>query len=179
MLYETLRDSDPGDLWYLERSANGGTWEPHLFLQTPFREAGAKISPNGRYAAYVSNESGRNEIYVLPFPNAHRGPRVTVSANGGTKHRWSRDGGELFYVDGEDTMVEVKVSTDAEFTLGTPTRLFQHPGLTWEGDSAPYDVTVDEQRFLLAELIAEVGAAKPMIRVVQSWPKEPQDREQD
>ena len=82
-------------------------------------------------------------------------------------------------MDGEDTLVEVKVSTDAEFTLGTATRLFQHPGLTWEGDSAPYDVTVDEQRFLLAELIAEVGAAKPMIRVVQSWPKEPQDREQD
>ena len=69
------------NLWYLERKEDGSGWEPHSFLQTPFDEQGARFSPDGHYVAYVSNESGQNEVYVRPFPEGGR--KVTVSSNGG------------------------------------------------------------------------------------------------
>ena len=100
LLYQ-LNDPETGsDLWYLERKEDGGGWEPRPFLQTPFSERAPRFSPDGRYVAYVSNESGQNEVYVQPFPEGGR--KVTVSNNGGTKVRWSRDGNELFYVEGTD-----------------------------------------------------------------------------
>ena len=85
------------DIWRLERTESG-EWESHVFLETEFDEGEAKLSPDGRYIAYVSGESGQAEIYVQPFPSGGR--KVTVSTNGGVQPRWSRDGSELFYVEG-------------------------------------------------------------------------------
>ena len=114
------------DLWYLERNEDGSGWEPHPYLQTPFNELVPRFSPDGRYVAYVSNESGQREVYVQPFPEGGR--KVAVSSNGGTKVRWSRDGKELFYVEGQ-TLVAVSVSSGSSFSVGLATRLFEHPGL--------------------------------------------------
>ncbi len=103
------------DLWYLERS-EGGAWEARPYLEIPEGQTEPKLSPDGRYVAYVSNESGRQEVYVQPFPDGGR--RVTVSSIGGTRIRWSRDGTELFYVEGSlesGTLVAVPVTTGESF----------------------------------------------------------------
>ena len=177
LLYH-LDDPETGaDLWYLERNENGRGWEPHLFLQTPFSERVPRFSPDGRYVAYVSEESGQMEVYVQPFPEGGR--KVTVSSNGGTKVRWSRDGKELFYVEGQ-TLVAVSVSSGSIFSVGSATRLFEHPGLGPGTNYAPYDVSADGQRFILAEPVGAGGEApEPSIRVVLNWYEEFRDREQD
>ncbi len=147
-------------------------------MQTPFNEQAAKFSPDGRYVAYVSNESGQFEVYVQPFPEGGR--KVTVSSNGGTKVRWSRDGKELFYVEGQ-TLVAVPVSSgSSSFSVGSATRLFELPSLRPGANSAPYDVSADGQRFILAESVGEgADAREPSIRVVLNWFEEFRDREQD
>ena len=169
LLYVTMDPETGPDLWCLERNEGGSGWEPHPFLQLPLGQYMARFSPDGRYVAYVSDESGQFEVYVQPFPEGGR--KVTVSSNGGTKVRWSRDGKELFYVEGQ-TLVAVSVSSGSSFSVGSATRLFEHPGLGLGAgiDSAPYDVSADGQRFILAEPVGEgADAPEPSIRVVQNW----------
>ena len=179
--YLLYHQSDPetgSDLWYLERGENGSGWEPHPFLQEPSAQAAPKFSPNGRYVAYVSDESGQREVYVQPFPEGGR--KVTVSSGGGSQLRWSRDGKELFYVQGEKLMV-VAVSTEGEFSAGLPTELFEHPGLRSGLNNPNYDVSLDGQRFILPEPVGhdETEAPQATIRVVQNWFAEFKDRQQN
>ena len=158
-----------GDLWYLERNEDGSAWEPHPFLHTLFNEHAAKFSPDRRYVAYVSDRSGQWEVYVQPFPEG--GSQSTVSSNGGTQPRWSRDGKELFYVEGS-TLVAVSVSSGAAFSVGSARPLFEHPNLR-DGPGfshSRYDVSADGRQFVLPELV-DLGeeAPEPSIRVVQNW----------
>ena len=177
LLYHLQEPETAADLWYLERNEDGSGWEPHPLLQTPFHEVAPRFSPDGRYVAYVSNESGQNEVYVQPFPEGGR--KVTVSSNGGRKVRWSRDGKELFYVEGE-TLVAVSVSSGSGFSVGSAIRLFEHPGLRPGFNYAPYDVSADGQRFILAEPVGEgADAPEPSVHVVMNWYEEFRNREQD
>ena len=172
-LFYELPNPDTGqDLWYLESSEDGNGWEPRLFLQTAFAEVGAQLSPDGRYVAYVSDESGQPEIYVRPFPKGEG--KTTVSTNGGTQPRWSGDGKELFYAEGS-TLVAVSVSTAPELSVGSATRLFEQPTLV--GGRYRYDVSEDGQQFVFAEPVGEVK--EPSIQVVQNWYEEFRDRDQD
>ncbi len=146
-------------------------------MQSPFGEYVPRFSPDGRYVAYVSSESGQMEVYVQPFPEGGR--KVTVSSNGGTKVRWSRDGKELFYVEGQ-TLVAVSVSSGSSFSAGSATRLFEHPGLIGGTEYPPYDISADGQRFILAEWVgAGADAPEPSIRVVMNWFEEFRGRQQD
>ncbi len=160
------------DLRYLERSGDEDEWRMQPFLQTPEVELGAKLSPDGKHIAYLSRESGRFEVFVQPFPDGGR--KIAVSSNGGRQVRWSRDGTELFFVEGNSLMA-VTVSRVPSFTVGQPVRLFEHHGLKPELTMPQYDVSIDD-RFLLAE---RVGAEKkrPSIRIVQNWYEEFRDRE--
>jgi Tol biopolymer transport system component len=177
LLYHLRSSGDEGDLWYLMRSEDGSGWDPHSFLQTSFGEVTPRLSPDGRYVAYLSNESGQYEVYVRPFPDGGR--KVTVSSNGGTKVRWSRDGNELFYVEGQ-TLVAVSVVSGSSLSVDSVTRLFEHPSLSRGGFFAPYDVSADGQRFILPEAVrASADASEPSIHVVQNWYEEFRDREQD
>jgi len=153
ILYQT-----PGYTHYLSRSAGGGGWEPTQY--NPGTQA--KLSPNSRYVAYGSER----EVYVGPFPEGGR--RWQVSANGGGRPRWSRDGDELFYVDNEGTLVAVEVSTDGEFWAGTSDPLFQ-----LQVPNAQYDVSLDGKQFLVVE---PVENTEPLIRVVENWFAEFRDR---
>ncbi|MCH7945387.1 MAG: PD40 domain-containing protein [Armatimonadetes bacterium] len=179
--YLLYRRTDPEtgrDLWYLERGEDGSGWEPHPFLQEPSLQAAPKFSPNGRYVAYISDDSGQMEVYVQPFPEGGR--KVTVSNSGGSQVRWSRDGKELFYVQGEKLMV-VAVSTEGEFSAGLPTELFEHAGLRSSLNYPNYDVSLDGQRFILPEPVAygETEAPQSTIRVVENWFAEFKGRQQD
>ena len=165
------------DLWYLERNEDGSAWEPHPFLHTPFNQRAAKFSPDGRYVAYVSDESGQWEVYARPFPEGSS--QSTVSSNGGTQPRWSRDGKELFYVEGS-TLMAVSVSSGATFSVSPASRLFEHANLTDGAGTASYpryDVSADGRQFILPERV-DLGeeAPKPSIRVVQNWFEQFRDR---
>ena len=168
------RDPETGyDLWYLQRKDDNSGYEPVPFLQTPFRELAANLSPDGQFVAYVSDESGRYEVYVQRFPGG--GGKQLVSSNGGGQPRWRRDGKELFYV-ARRTLLAVDVTTMPNFSMGSPRELFESEGLN-SPTVQYYDVSADGQRFILRELMEVDDPA--VIRVVQNWFAEFRDREQD
>jgi serine/threonine-protein kinase len=111
------------------------------------------------------------EVYVEAFPTG--GSRQRISKNGGTQPRWSRDGKELFYVEG-DTLMAVSVTTTPSFSAGPATALFRHPTLQDHTPYSQYDVSNDGQKFILAEPVGELPV--PKIRVVQNWFSEFQGR---
>jgi len=135
------------------------------FLQTRATEVNARFSPNGRWLAYASNESGRAEVYVRPFPGT--GGTAQVSTEGGSEPVWSRDGRELFYRSG-DAVMAVPVSTDAAFAAGLPRRLFADRYERTGTGTGGYDVSLDGRRFLMIEP-AEPELPVAQISVVLGW----------
>ena len=141
---------------------------PVPFMQTSFTEEQARFSPNGRWVAYVSNESGLSEVYVREFAkdfvrgSASTGTRMLVSHGGGTAPRWRGDGREIFYVAPTGKMMAVQVQAGEGFQVGTRTPLFQVPANGVVGD-----VTPDGKRFLL---VTPVGpSASVPFTVVLNW----------
>ena len=128
-------------------------------LTGPFNERSPMISPDGRWLAYVSNESGRDEVYVRPFPGP--GARWTISSSGGSVPRWSSHSRELFYREGPKLMA-VAVQMSPVFSASRPTVLFENAGLL-----SDFDVTADGQRFVMIETSAE--PAPTQIEVVVHW----------
>lgn len=166
LLYERITTETGVDLWYLERDGGTGDWEPHLLVQTPFAETNARFSPDVRYVAYVSDETGQDEVYVRSFPDASR--KWTVSPDGGQLPLWSRDGKELFYRKGSE-LIAVSVSTSPSFSIQSAAPL---PGVSLGGY---YDISPDSRRILLNEPVGETP--ERLIRVVQNWYEEFRDRD--
>lgn len=169
LLYSWQNPVTTHDIWALERTGPGNEgWTPRLFLATPSIEGLARLSPNGRYVAYFSDESGRPEIYVQPFPDG--GQRTTVSTAGGRAPVWSRDGTELFYVTPGGGLVTVQVSTEGEFSVRGSATLFEREGMVNGIGRANYDISLDGQRFLVRESAdGDSGRPDSSIRVVQNW----------
>jgi serine/threonine-protein kinase len=141
-------------------------------LATPFNELNAEVSPNGHWVAYESNESGRNEIYVRPFPNVDA-DKQPVSTNGGTQPLWARNGQELFY-ESMGTLMRVPVKTGATFERGTPEKVFDGPYVFRTLGQMPgrmYDVSADGQRFLMIKETGGADERPPSARIilVQNW----------
>ncbi len=157
----TLQEGRP-DLAYLVRRSDG-KWEPRSYRKTAAAEGGAKLSPDGLHVAYLSDESGRMELYVGEFPRGER--KWAISTNGATHVRWSRDGKEIFYSE-NGTLFAVPVKTSPEFSAGPAVRLFAHPSFGRVGLDPHYDVSADRQRILLPET---VGGNERLIHVVQNW----------
>ena len=175
LAYHEISTDTRRNIWYLKPSGDGV--EPTVFLSMPANEATAKFSPDGRYLAYVSDDSGRVEVYVRPFPEGSG--KWQVSANGGMHPRWRHDGRELFYVE-ESTLMAVSVSTEQGFVLGQPQRLFESEDLRAGAYGGPqYDIAADGQRFLTTTPAEDENASPPTIRVVENWYEEFRDREQD
>ncbi|HUG82285.1 MAG TPA: hypothetical protein VML01_11525 [Bryobacterales bacterium] len=163
-----------GDLWYLKKRDDGEEYEEVPFLRTPSNELMPFLSPDGRVVAYVSDESGQEEVYLRTFPGG--GGKRSVSPSGGTQPRWRADGKELFYVQGRNLMA-VSVASAPSLKLGAPEPLFSSEGLSsTAGLRMRYDVSRDGQRFVLAEP-ADQGSRT--LRVVQNWFTEFRDRQQD
>jgi eukaryotic-like serine/threonine-protein kinase len=129
------------------------------FLQTRFDEKNASFSPDGRWVAYQSNEPGRFEVFVRPFPGP--GPKWQISAEGGTRASWSRDGRQLFYRNG-DKMMAVGIETTPALRAGKPLTLFEGQFLE------SYDADLDGKRFLMIKKDpVESGPAR--VNVVLNW----------
>ena len=161
------------DLLYLERKPAGDAYDEHVFLQTEFAEQTARVSRDGRFIAYMSNEAGTQfNIYVRSFPEG--GGKHRISPRGGRQVTWSRDGKTLFYGEGE-TLIAVPVSTRKGFSAGAPRPLFEHSGFgSFSG--ANYDVSPDGKRFLVIEAAGEQEDKPPSIRVVENWIEEHRKR---
>jgi serine/threonine-protein kinase len=150
---------ESGDLWVLPLE---GEREPEEFLVTEFNERHSMFSPDGRWIAFTSDRSGRDEIYVMPYP---QGGIVPISDDGGREPIWARDGEELIYRNGEKMMV-VSVQTDPIFRAETPRLLFEgkYSNITWTSN---YDISPDGQHIVIAEV--DEGSARTQIHVVLNW----------
>ena len=178
LIYTEVTPVAGSDIWYFQRKGGQGEYERAPFLKTVFDERSPDLSPDGRYLAYESNESGSNEIYIQPFPEG--GSKRRVSTNGGGQPRWRSDGRELFFVQG-NTLVAASVTLAPTFSVGSAKRLFQaedafaRRGSSTMGRAYSYDVSADGQRFVLVEPLED--ASTPSIHVVQNWFAEFRDRE--
>ncbi len=170
LAFTATRDGSPDHIDLLPTS---GAREPIAFSTTPASETAAMFSPDGRWLAYMSDDSGRDEIYVRPFPGP--GERIQMSTEGGVEPLWARDGHELFYREGNKMMV-VRVTAGASLAASAPKPLFEGRfQKTQRGASvANYDVSPDGRRFVM---VRRKNLATPTaIDVVFNWPEALQAR---
>jgi serine/threonine protein kinase/Tol biopolymer transport system component len=151
------------ELWYL-------SWPervPKPLLQATWTVLNAQFSPDGRWIAYASNETGTMEIYVSPFPSANG--KWQVSSAGGQEPRWRQDGKELFYLSAEGKIMAVALKTGASFKADSPVALFQtrrrQPVSSFAVFS--YDVSDDGQKFLVITKVDEANAAP--LSILLNW----------
>ncbi|MBK5294888.1 MAG: serine/threonine-protein kinase [Acidobacteriia bacterium] len=164
LMYHVLHPKNGPDLWLLKRKSGGG-FESAPFLQTPFSESEAQFSPDGRFVAYESDESGRFEIYLRNFPTGDRKWKITH--DGGTDPRWRKDGKDLFYVSG-NRLTAVAMTLSPEPATGAVTPLFSDPELP-SPRYHHYDVSPDGQRFVLPQRATGGEQPPSAIRIVQNW----------
>jgi Tol biopolymer transport system component len=151
-----------GDIWVVSEEG-----EAKPLIATEFNEAFPQLSPDGRWLAYVSNESGKYEVYVQAYPGASE--KMTVSADGGFEPLWSPDGRELFYRQGASLMV-VSIQTTPAFRSSRPRQLFEGPfihGGTLSAVGGTYDVAPDGQDFLMIVGGEEEGGDQ--LNLVLNW----------
>jgi serine/threonine-protein kinase len=151
------------DIWVLRLSDRKA--EP--FLRTPFNEGGPVFSPDGHWLSYISDESGRPEIYVQPYPGP--GGKWQISTEGGNEPSWNRNGRDLFYRSG-NKMMAVEVTTQPTFSAGKPKVLFEGQYLAVQAGltGTAYDVSPDGQRFLMVKE-TEPSTSVTQINVVLNW----------
>jgi Tol biopolymer transport system component len=156
------------DLWFLPLS---GDRKPVPYLTTPFDEENAALSPNGRWLAYSTNESGPFQVVVRSFPDPSREKRQ-ISVEGGTCPRWRADGREIYYLEPSGRVVAVQISTEPGLSIGGSSPLFK-TGFPFSaatltetpyGSSYPYDVAPDGQKFLISGGLI----TRPLV-VVMNW----------
>jgi serine/threonine-protein kinase len=160
-------EADPStglDIWTLPMN---GDRKPQPFQRTPAREWGPMFSPDGRWIAYVSNESGRDEVYVRPYPESPG--KWQISNDGGRDPAWSPDGDTLFYRT-EDKMMAVAVMNEPSFTPEKPELLFEgeylyHAVAGW----LDHDISVDGQSFLMIRPGETQESAPAQVHVILNW----------
>ncbi len=137
-------------------------------LQTPFVEGNPVISPDGRWLAYRSNETGRYEIYVRPFPDVDKG-KWQISTNGGNAPLWSPDVRELFYQNGRALMAAA-VHAGASFSAERPKSLFEGPYFDIEPGLRHFDISPDGRRFVMIKDVQAIEAsARDELTIVLNW----------
>jgi len=155
LVFGALDAATGWDLWLLPMD---GDRKPRPFARSEHYEGSARISPDGRWVAYESSESGEQEIYIQSFPEP--GHKVRVSREGGFGPRWSRNGRELLYVQGP-TQMSVPIDSGDDFRIGEPQPLFAYPDGTTGGDAS-----ADGERFLVS---AADDVARRDIRLLLDW----------
>jgi Tol biopolymer transport system component len=172
LLYGTRSADGKGGFWVLPLGGSTADRKPLAFLRTEFNEFGGRFSPDGRWVAYISNQSGKYEIYVLPFdpanPGSPAGGLHQISKDGGTDVRWSQGGKELVYLAPDGYLMSVAVSAaGGAFQTGTAQRLFKSPATGY----GAWDVTADGKRFLIAAPPSSAAPAPESLpyHVVLNW----------
>ena len=143
-----------------------GERKPLLVIQTAFQKLQARVSPDQRWIAYMTNESDANQIVVQTFPDANRG-RWQVTAKGGSEPKWRGDSRELYYLAPDGKLMSVALKSDATFEAGEAMPLFQTP-LTGQTQNRRYDVAANGERFLIASPTGATNASARITAVV-NW----------
>jgi Tol biopolymer transport system component len=163
LLFGSIGTSTNSDVKVLSMKGDRG---PQVYLQTVAAEGWAQFSPDGKWVAYESDESGKAQVYVEPFPRVvGNSPRWQISTGGGGQPKWRGDGKELFYMMRNGKMMAATVTTGAKFTVSEPHLLF--PTRALPHDVNMYDVTRDGRRFLVNTPL-EWSTSSP-ITVVANW----------
>ena len=170
LLYTKQDARTKADLWVITLASDGASSSSAApFVNSAFNESQGQFSPDNRWISYASDESGRSEIYVRPFPlPPGGGSKTTISRDGGNHPRWRRDGRELFYLSNDGNLMAVDVSQGLVFKADVPRSLFQVPGVHAGGDTFEFfrwDVAPDGKRFLISK---KTPSSDPM-KVVLSW----------
>lgn len=161
-----IREDDPETGLDISMVSLKGQQRTEPLIRTAFNEQNAEISPDSRWLAYQSNDSGRDEIYVRPFPNVSDG-RWQVSRTGGTRPLWSRNGRELFYL-APNGLNSVTIAAGTTFNAGPPTRLIERQYFAQTAFiGRTYDVSIDGERFLMIKESSSVPP--PQIVVIENW----------
>ncbi|MBP1609554.1 MAG: serine/threonine protein kinase [Acidobacteria bacterium] len=175
-LFEFALSGETGyDIGTLSTKGNH-EWKP--LLNQKHTEFQPKISPDGRWIAYASDESGKLEIYGRPYPEVNKG-RWQVSTSGGHTPLWSPNGRELFYLN-EDAVMRVPVETEPAFSAGKPETLFRGAYVRFStSDGQPWDISPDGKRFLMMkepEAVAPGGGGPNKVNIVLNWFEELKQR---
>jgi serine/threonine-protein kinase len=148
------------------------TRDVEFLVKTPFQELNGAVSPDGRWLAYDSNESGNDEVYVRPFPDVDTG-RWQVTTGGGSRAVWARNGRELFYLNLANDLMTVSVSSGGAWEVGQPKKILDARYFYGEVNNVnpPYDVSPDGKQFLMMKVAqgAEQSARLVDIIVVRNW----------
>jgi Tol biopolymer transport system component len=167
LIYQTdVKSPGSGDIFAIRPGIDTA---PVPVVATGFTEISPALSPNGRWLAYVSNETGEDEIYVVPFPNTGTA-KWAISAGGGTEPVWSHRGSELFYRDASGNLVAVEVNTSPTFSLVRTTVLFPAAGFSPLRFNPQYSVAPDDRRFLMVRPLKTSTPDKLIF--VQNWVEE-------
>jgi eukaryotic-like serine/threonine-protein kinase len=161
LVYTEAAEEGWFDIWALPLSGGG---KPVPFLRAPFAKGEARFSPDGRFLAMITAESGPPEVCITAYPGP--GERIRVSTGGAQGLRWSRDGRELIYVSGDRRMMSAPVRTSPPLEVGSPTALFALGGTDWAG----FDISPDGKRFLA--ILPKVVADELPLNVVVDWASE-------
>jgi DNA-binding winged helix-turn-helix (wHTH) protein/Tol biopolymer transport system component len=168
LVYSTLNASTKLDVCLLPMS---GDRKPSILLHSPFNEMQARVAPNGRSIAYVSDESGNLEVYVQDFPAL--GHKRIVSIGGGSEPMWRHDGKELFYLSPDYSIVSVSIGTNDPPQIGQPKPLFRPP-VNPSSTRNHYTATLDGQRFLVN--VEDQNSHQSPITVMVNWIQGLEDR---
>ncbi len=163
IVFTSLDPKTQADIWTMPADGKG---EPSPFLNSRATELSGRLSPDGHWMAYVSDESGRFEVYVQRFPAG--GDKTQVSTQGGSEPQWRGDGRELFYVGANHALMAVPIDRGATLSAGRPSRLFQSPlvdTILGSFGQTHFTSTVNGQRFLIN---VSPDTTLPMM-IVQNW----------
>jgi serine/threonine-protein kinase len=145
-----------------------GDSRPRPLIESQYNELNAEISPDGRWLAYKSNETGRDEVFVRPYPDVDGG-RWQISTDGGVQPAWAPNGRELFYRAPDGALMQVPIQLQPGFSTGTP-RMLLEPGYLLGGPGRAYDISPDGERFLMITADeSRAAGAPPSIVVVRNW----------
>ena len=161
LVYVEVAADTGNDIWVIGTDPQR---TPRALVKTRFSETSPQISPDGKWLAYTSDESGRPEIYVSPFPGP--GGRIAISTGGGTEPRWSRDGRELFYRLG-DRMMAVTMTPGPSLTASSPRTLFEGRFQVSDTNSGGFDVSSDGRFLMIQPTVAEQPATE--FNIVLGW----------
>jgi serine/threonine protein kinase/Tol biopolymer transport system component len=166
IVYGSQHPTTGWDLMLVPADATAVEKKPSPLLQTPFNEHFGRVSPDGRWFAYTSDESGSDEIYVQRFPSG--GSKIRVSASGGLEPIWRGDADELFFLAPDGTVMAARVMRGADYKIETPVPLFRvdvSRGFFYE---PTYTVSRDGRRFLINTYTE--GSRTPATKIVFNWP---------
>jgi eukaryotic-like serine/threonine-protein kinase len=163
LVYSSTGADTKDDLWLLPLQ---GDHQPVKYLDSPFEERHAQFSPDNKWVAYSSDESGQFQVYVQPVPVT--GAKLQISTQGGSRPRWRRDGKEIYYLSADLKLMAVPVTiAGGKIEIGTPQQLFERSLPAYLSREIEYEPSADGQKFLAA--VPAEGAEPPPVTIWMNW----------